>query len=139
MPGQEVVKALGNAWEHYPTNSYCAIFKKEWLNICKSRGGIVSKIPFFHYEFNGVGTEQIRIGIHVERSEKDYREDFKKNLDLKSVLKNVNLSRSQVIYSEIPARKVSEDQLNQKGIKAMIDLIKKTEVVLDNAFKNLMA
>lgn len=143
--GDGVIKELGTEWEKKARNSYCAVFKKDWLNKLEKISW--RDLPVVHYEFNDVAYNKLKIGFHVEYVGRgdDFRdkfvkilEDLAKNPEIKRSLDGWNFTSRQVLFSRVVIRNWSrnpdEENINH-GIKEMTNFIKKTEKVVDKAVK----
>ena len=137
--GGGVVSEMGPEWTYYATNSYCAVYRKEWM----TRHNPTSYVSFIHYEFNDVGLDKILCSIHIENLDNSgTRERFINILKTTEIVKvpGINLSRAQVVYSKRPSIPIEEDEEKaiKHGIQRMCKIIKETSEYLDAASKACM-
>ena len=135
--GSSVISELKEDWKYYATNSYCAIFREEW----KRKFNPSENIPFFHYEFNDVGLDRIRIAIHIEKfRDQDLREILKEKLRKTDFIKikELRIERQQVVLVKKSVNRIDNiDDATKKGRKDMIKLINETWKYLDDASKSI--
>ena len=133
--GQSVITELKKDWKYHATNSYCAIYREEW----KTKHNPSSHFPFFHYEFNDVGINRIRIAFHIEGwGDNDLRElknELKKTDFIK--IKDVNITRGQVIVVRKSVNAIDNiDNAIKKSKDDMIKLIRDSVKFIDSASKS---
>jgi len=135
--GQSVIYDLNGDWKYHATNSYCAVYREEW----RKRHNPSNPTPFFHYEFSGVGSGQIRIAIHIEkRGDKDLRDPLKDELRKTDFikLKEANLERIQTVLVRTLVRNIDDiDKLIEKAKKVLLELISESCKYLDDASKSI--
>jgi len=61
--GMRVAKRLGAQWKVLEANSYCQIYREEWLKWFPAK---VGPDPFFHYEFFGYKEHIFKVQLHIE-------------------------------------------------------------------------
>jgi hypothetical protein len=131
----KVVKALDEEWDYKCTNSYCAIFKKSWVDKLSTTTGF----SIVHYEFNHLANNNLRILIHIEsqNDQETYdrlREEIKKT-DLGNI-KNIKIGEPRSLYSKLVKRNIDPEDIDnviEIGAKDMVMLINKTSNYFDTA------
>lgn len=131
--GHSVVSNLKENWTYHATNTYCAIFRKNWRYTFNAN----QPVSFFHYEFNSVDSDKLTVAIHIEKwGSEEQKTRLKEELAKTDLIneKNVNLDRREILVRN-SARSISGDIDNaiETGTKDMIKLISETCKYLDEA------
>ena len=133
--GQQVINALDEDWTYKFTNSYCAIYKKSWIDKLSTTTGF----SIVHYEYNHLANNNLRILIHIEpqNDQEAYnllREEIKKT-GISSV-KGIMIDKHRSLYSKLIKRNIDPEEIDnvlETGAKEMVKLIRKTSDYFDAA------